>query len=108
MGDPEEGTTDENGGLDVNVPVHVREIDVTFPTSGAVYPMSIGEMDPVDESSGVRKRLQNLGYYLFSPGDDVDAADARAILAFQRAHGLPPTGAMDDATKATLAKDHGS
>lgn len=108
MGEPEEGTTDGDGALEVRVPVHVREIQVTFPQSYVTYAVHIGDMDPIDEPSGVRKRLQHLGFYPADGAADLDVADAQGIRAYQRARGLPETGTLDDATKASLLEDHGS
>ena len=100
MGEDEEGTTDGDGALDVKVPVHVREIHIFFPNDGATYAARIGDMDPVDEPTGVRKRLQHLGFYDARPGEDVAAADARALGAYQAARGLSPSGTPDDATRS--------
>ena len=114
VGDPVKGTTDANGQLEVEVPVHVREIQVTFPDDYAYYAVRVGDMDPLDEASGVRARLQHLG--LYNPwgdtdpdGGDVDLEerDREAIAAYQRRAGLPATGVMDDATRDALKKDHG-
>ena len=112
MGEPEEGTTDGDGTVELRVPVHIREISVTFPNASITYPVHIGDMDPIDERTGARKRLQHLGYGRY-PGahenmtdDDLEAADRLAILAFQQDQGLEANGTMDDATRAALAKAH--
>ena len=116
LGDPVEGTTKEDGQVEIEFPVHVRECRITFPGQNMSYPVSIGEMDLIEEAAGVRKRLQHLGYRK-ADGDD-DAADMTgenklaydylALLAFQRANGFPLTGTIDDDTKAALLKAHGS
>jgi hypothetical protein len=108
MGEPEEGQTDGDGAIEVLVPVHVREIKVTFPKDYVTYAVHVGDMDPIDEPSGVRKRLQHMGFYDHDPGADLEAADRRGILAYQRARGLPQTSILDAATKAKLLADHGS
>lgn len=112
LGEPEEGTTDSDGAIAVNVPVHVREIRVVFPKSNVTYPVRIGDMDPIDEPTGVRKRLQNLGYYVEPSADgdegDAEANERAAIHAFQMDHELPPTGTLDDETKAKLLDEHGA
>jgi murein L,D-transpeptidase YcbB/YkuD len=56
-------------------------------------------------------RLQNLGFYArpSDPGPEARAEALRvAVLRFQRAQGLGDTGVVDDATRAALAKEHGS
>jgi hypothetical protein len=104
MGAPEEGTTDGDGTVEVKVPVHVREIEVVFKKTGVAHPFHIGDMDPIDEMSGVIKRLENLGYDC-TPSEDGDSDDAvkAAIAAFQTDQGLPSTGTMDDPTREALA-----
>jgi hypothetical protein len=110
MGEPEEGSTDGDGGLEMSVPVHVREVQVTFPKSQITYPVRIGDMDPIDEPSGIRKRLQHLGYGTRlgdgASADDLEVADRLAILAFQQDQGLEATGSMNDDTLAALTKTH--
>lgn len=111
MGEPEEGTTDGDGLVEIKAPVHIREIQVSFPDSRVTYPVQIGDMDPIEETTGVRKRLQHLGYGAGAGTgedleDDLEAADKLAILAFQQDQGIEPTGALDDATRAALAKAH--
>jgi hypothetical protein len=109
MGEEEEGTTDGEGVVEAKVPVHVREIRITFPKSKVTYPVQMGDMDPIEETTGVRKRLQHLGYGRAADRDEDDgeAADRLAILAFQHDQGIKATGTMDDATRAALAKAHG-
>ncbi|APR86243.1 Hypothetical protein A7982_11592 [Minicystis rosea] len=112
MGEPEEGTTDGDGVLEIKVPVHIREVQISFPKSRITYPIHIGDMDPIEEPTGVRKRLLHLGYGAAPSADedvaneDLEAADRLAILAFQQDQGLEATGSMDDATRAALAKAH--
>ncbi|MFO0618677.1 MAG: type VI secretion system tip protein TssI/VgrG [Polyangiaceae bacterium] len=107
-----EGTTDQEGMAAFEVPVHVREVQVLFPKANLKFPVMIGDMDPVDEASGARKRLQHLGHQGYPAADasesDVEAADREALLAFQKARGLEQTGELDDATKAAIVREHGS
>jgi hypothetical protein len=112
MGEPEEGQTDGQGNVLAQVPVHVREIRIAFPKSGLTYPVQLGDMDPIEETTGVRKRLLHLGYGRVPGADedvteaDAEAMDRLAILAFQQDQGIPATGTIDDATRAALDKAH--
>lgn len=112
LGEPKEGTTDGEGAVEIQVPVHIREVQIHFPQTQVTYPVHIGDMDPIDESTGVRKRLGHLGYYQEpSPGagqNDAEENERAAIFAFQRDNALPTTGTLDDATKAKLLEKHGS
>lgn len=112
LGLPQEGTTDGDGMLTLQVPVHVREVQVFFPKRNVVFPVRVGDMDPVDELTGARKRLEQLGYRTRSSEDlsasHAERRDRRAIKAFQRAQGIKATGIMDDATTEALVRAHGS
>lgn len=112
LGAPVEGTADGTGKVEIEAPVHVREVRITFTKRGLIFPVSIGDMDPIDELSGVRQRLQHLGYLQPAPdGFSEEAAahrDQEAITAFQRTKGLPPTGLLDDATRSALDEAHGT
>lgn len=111
LGAKVEGKTDGAGKVELEAPVHVREARIIFPAKGVAFHVNIGDMDPIDEPSGVRRRLQNLGY-LQPPSaalseEDAAARDREAITSFQRANGLEPTGKIDDATKTKLDEAHG-
>ncbi len=107
-----EGTSDGEGKVVIEAPVHVREVKVVFPAKGLAFTMAIGDMDPIDEPSGVRQRLIQLGY-MQPPSqhlseEDAAARDRDGITSFQKAQGLPPTGTLDDATKTKLEEAHGT
>lgn len=113
LGKPLEGTTDAAGTVTFDAPVHVREVALTFKERGVTYPVRIGNMDPIEEPSGQRKRLQQLGYYDEFDGNAAGSADdasrlAEAIGAFQAAMGRPVTGIPDQATSDALRKEQGS
>lgn len=110
------GRNDRWGGCcRSEVPVHCREVTVTFPDRKVVYPIRVGDMDPIDEPSGVRKRLEHLGYQSHTSDDaltgmedgDVDEGLRKSVRRFQTAEGLNPTGELDDETKAKLLEKHG-
>jgi len=77
----------------------------------ARHTIRVGEMDPIEEPTGVTKRLANLAYLSATLGYASDCPDdvvADAIAAFQRDHDLEPTGEMDDNTCNALLEAHGS
>jgi len=68
--------------------------------------IALRDLDPLDEQTGVIKRLQNLGLY---HGDDADPDELRdAIVDFQQLYGLMATGELDDAGRAKLREVHRS
>jgi hypothetical protein len=109
LGDPIEGTTDADGALSFTATVLVREVRLVLKKRNLAYPVIIGDMDPLAETSGARKRLEHLGYR--DPDADEEGGDQElcpAVLqAFQAAHGLPTTGELDEATLGALKDAHG-
>jgi type VI secretion system secreted protein VgrG len=112
LGASVEGKTDGAGVLFIKAPIHVREVKVTFPKKRLVFPLHIGDMDPIDEPSGVCQRLEHLGYMLAHSDalseEEAITREKEAIAAFQRAHGMTVTGKLDEATKTAIVQAHGS
>lgn len=69
----------------------------------------IGHLDPVEEETGVRGRLSNLGYLIgeIEDADDVEELSF-ALEEFQADYELAVTKEIDDATRAKLVEVHGS
>ena len=78
------------------------------------FEFAIGGLGPVEEPKGAYHRLASLGFTTASPPQPrpgVQAASdplAAAVMAFQRAHGLPPSGALDAATRDALHAAYGA
>lgn len=99
------GTSEPDGTVRFEAPILCREAEVRFPKLGVVMPVHIGGLDPVEERSGQKQRLRNLGY-LPGGGEVSEAALATAVARFKRDHGLPPDGIVDDATRDALGGAH--
>ncbi len=113
LGEPIEGRTDDKGYIRAGVPVHVREIEVYLPERDRTLRLRVGDLDPVDTVSGIKKRLMHLGYYQPSRvGVENAAADGDALVsalkAFQSDKGLTASGKLDEKTSKALTGDHGS
>jgi hypothetical protein len=119
LGEPRELQTEPDGSLSLEVPVNVSVLHVLFPEQEIDHVVRVGYLDPVSTASGQRARLDNLGYGAslgagFEPWTTQDRRDleellrTRAIVAFQKAHGLAPNGETDAATLDALKKAHGS
>jgi len=101
-------TTDSTGLIEATVPPSAKEGTLKVPDLDLEIPVSIGELDPVDQKSGWMMRLINLGY-LDGEVDESDQALVRsAIEEFQCDQKLPVTGDADDATVQKLKDVHGS
>lgn len=75
------------------------------PTSGTLTldmwtcELTINSLSPSDEVDGYAARLENLGYYAADP--------SMALMRFQSANDLDPSGQMNAETKAKLEQEHG-
>ncbi len=109
MGEVFEDVSDEQGKIDVDVPIHVPSVKVVFET-GMVYRLQVGHSDPANSETGAMQRLKQLGYMSDWDHGSVEATErsyALALEGFQRQHDLKPTGVLDEATIATLEKEFG-
>ncbi|MEM9691445.1 MAG: hypothetical protein AAGA56_02780 [Myxococcota bacterium] len=111
--DPIEGTLDDEGLLDITVPLLLRYFHIEFPERDITHEVAVGFLDPVDVPSGRRARLLHLGH--LPVGRDVRdphvfatrESEQRSTASFQEAHGLEPTGFLDEATGEWLVRRHG-
>lgn len=95
------GSTDGDGQIKQAIPNDARSGVITLTKTKETIPISIGGLDPVDETSGVQQRLNNLGFDCPDSGQ-LDDATARALENFQAQNSLDVTGKIDDATKNKL------
>ena len=106
-------TTDGDGCMDRAIPRNAQEGILTIhdpdsPFYGLAIGVSIGYLDPVEEVSGQKARLRNLGY-LFTSDDPEDvSAFLSAVEEFQCDQGLLVDGVCGPATQAMLRRVHGS
>jgi hypothetical protein len=113
---PIQGTTDESGLINLELPADATSASVYFSDLGYALTLNVAHLDPSEEDSGVQQRLEALGLLGGSPAVvDSDAfqivADEyrqAAIAAFQTKNGLAVTGVVDDATRTALATSHGA
>ena len=109
-----EGTTDVDGALSFSVPVSVREVRLILDGGVREYRLMIGHMDPVEELSGARKRLEHLGFLKQGAVRDdgtygnEDAALRGALRMFQATQKITVSGDLDQATRDALVRMHGS
>lgn len=103
--------TDADGVVELEIPRGATSgqlvVDDPAQTFDLRVPLAIGALDPVDEPSGQRDRLRNLGYYLAEGGEPDPEALRSAVEEFQCDEALPVTGECDGATQAKLLERHG-
>jgi hypothetical protein len=105
-----EGRTDGNGFVAIPISPSARSGRIVLnPGTPAeeVYRLKLGQMDPINEVEGAKKRLNNLGY-VCGGGSDITPDFEAALSVFQEISGIPITGKLDDATRDKLKDVHGS
>jgi|SRR5208337_1717840 len=107
-GDSRRGKTNADGELIERIPPNAKTGKIIL-AGDNTHPitLSLGQLDPISEVSGIQSRLRNLGFYKGPIDGKLNEATKRAIRAFQTKQGLPTTGVADEATKAQLQKLHG-
>jgi peptidoglycan hydrolase-like protein with peptidoglycan-binding domain len=78
-----------------------------FEKRGRIFPLLLGHLDPVRETTGQQMRLALLGLYNGETNGKLDEATQVALRRFQESMGLPATGVADDATLEALKSAFG-
>ena len=98
----QEGTTDEQGILEVYLPPDAEKGKLVIGPDRFFLKMQFGHLDPISELVGVQKRLNNLGYDCGEADGELNADTKAALKAFQRRFDLAVTGEPDEATLQKL------
>ncbi len=108
-GQTSSGSLDDQGGLSVPILPNASSgsIQLQVDPDPETYPLNFGCLDPDASATGVRGRLNNLGFACAADGD-WDADLQGALERFQSSRNLPPTGILDSATQQALKQDHQS
>lgn len=101
------GTTPADGWISQVIPPRASRGRLSLET-GEEYDLELGHINPVELTSGVQGRLQNLGYLEGDLTGKLDEETREAIRRFQGDHGLEETGEPDDATREALLAAHES
>jgi len=103
-----QGTTDADGLVQAVVPAGASTGRLEFPDDGLVFSLQLGNLDPLNEPTGVRARLANLGVHCpeSSDADEQSKLVAYAIARLQSDHGLDVTGEIDQPTLDLLRQVH--
>lgn len=106
-------TTDGQGKIDEPLPpgttsafLMIQDARQTHLNSVRI-PIKIGHLDPLEELSGHRARLNNLGYFPGKGDDQNDPAFVTAVERFQAEHGLTVDGICGPKTQGKLKDVHG-
>jgi len=105
-----EGLTDDQGLVEITIPNEARSGWLRGGTGEdeEQFELHLGKLDPINSVSGVRMRLNNLGYSAGEEGDEWTRQAESAVREFQRMNGFEPTGVPDQQVLDQLLKVHGS
>lgn len=105
-----QGKTDAAGFVIVDVPPNAvfAEILLGEGEGQEIHEFNLGFVDPIDTVSGVKARLNNLGFECGEETEEMNELTIGAIRAFQRRYGLEVNGERDDKTLALLQEKFGS
>ena len=101
-----EGTTDGDGLLEQAVPTNAERGELVIGPDDFRVSLVFGGMDPIEEVSGIQKRLRNLGFASGADATQMNDGIRRALKQFQAKFGLEPTGECDAATRSKLSEAH--
>lgn len=96
------GTTDGDGKLEHFIPGDAKNGKLIFKSGQEVHYLRLGNLDPVDQISGVQQRLNNLGYNCGSERGKLGEKTKEALKKFQADNKLNASGEPDAATKSKL------
>lgn len=96
------GTTDAQGALKEYVSPSARQGKIILLPSELAFDLQFGGLNPIEDASGIRQRLNNLGFGDAATEEKLKAA----LMRFQKQADLPETGEADAATRDCLAKLH--
>ncbi|MEW5979678.1 MAG: peptidoglycan-binding protein [Acidobacteriota bacterium] len=106
--------SDGKGKIEQEIPATAQSAtliikDAVTPVQDQVIPIDIGSLDPVEEVSGQKARLANLGYFMGSPDEDNEELFRSAVEEFQCEHmgAAAVDGKCGPKTQAKLKEVHG-
>ena len=100
------GKTDADGNIEQFIKPNSKGGKLILNGGKEEYPVNVGHLNPIDLTSGVKQRLNNLGYDCGDDSDEETEQFKQAIVQFQADHKLPQSGALDSATRAKLESVH--
>lgn len=101
-----QGKTDADGNIEHFIQPDAKGGKLLLNGGKEEYPVRIGHLNPIDILSGIKQRLNNLGYDCGDESDSLTPKLKQALLQFQADHKLPQTGEADAATKSKLESLH--
>lgn len=102
-----EGTTDDKGAVEAQIPAASTIATLILPQRAQQYELRLGHLAPALTYLGAAQRLRNIGVFHGAEGTESTPSIRLALRLFQRMVSLTPTGELDDATASALEDRHG-
>lgn len=102
-----QGKTDADGKIEHPIPPGATHGTLILGRDGERYPLALGHIDPIDATTGIKARLNNLGYACGAVDDEWDEQARAALRRFQKDHDLDETGDCNQATRDRLKEAYG-
>lgn len=96
------GTTDGDGKLEHFIPGNARTGKLIFKGGKEIHALRLGNLDPLDQITGVQQRLNNLGYNCGGEMGKLGEKTKEALKKFQADNKMNASGEPDAATKSKL------
>lgn len=103
-----EGRTDAHGVLQEYIPANSKDGELIIGPDEFQTLLKFGFLDPIDQISGIQKRLNNIGYECGEADGQLNSDTKSALQKFQHRFGLPETGEPDKPTQNKLEEIHDS
>lgn len=105
----ERGTIASDGNIRISIPPTAQKGELTIGEGEdqEIYELNLGHLDPIDTITGVKARLNNIGFDCGKVNNKIDEQTLKAIKAFQGYINHPnPNGEVDQQTREVLEKLH--
>ena len=109
-GNTEEGKTDADGFLEIPIPTNAVSGKLSILDKGEIveeYEVELGHLDPLNEITGIQKRLKNLGFDC-QETNQMDDKTKAAVANFRSKHNLEGNSLIDQTLIEKLKTVHGS
>jgi hypothetical protein len=104
-----EDRTDGNGCIEQEIDAGLEKAKLTVEIAEQeryTWTLRLGQLDPIEETSGVQGRLSNLGYTCPVTGTE-DAPTREAVRRFQHDQSLDGDGSITERTRGKLREVYG-
>jgi N-acetylmuramoyl-L-alanine amidase len=96
------GNTDQEGCLEVSILPNAKSCKLLLGDDQDEYVFELGSIDPLNETTGIQQRLNNLAFDSGSVDGAFGSQTEAALRGFQEQYGLTANGKLDATTQQKL------